>query len=85
MPTIRLTESQASAVRGIMDAQAGRKVGYVAVLNWHFDFSTGEKVAELDFVALRWADAVKIARMAGKLAAENKSELFGELKSERAA
>ncbi len=73
MPSLVLTAEQAEQVQEVLYAQNGCKVGYLAVLNWHFDFSTGERIAELSFIALDWQDATRICRQARKLAEQEKS------------
>ena len=60
--TIRLTENQAEEVRGIIDTQDSRKIGCIAVVNFGFDRSTGERTVELSFACLEWDDAVAICR-----------------------
>ena len=76
MPTIRLTESQSRSaeVTSILDAQTQCKVGYIAVLNFGFDRQTGERIANLEFVALPWANATAIAKKARKLSEEANCE-----------
>lgn len=66
--TIQLTENQVSAVLEILDIQASRKIGCVAVVNFGFDRTTGERTVELSFAALEWLDAVAICRKIKELA-----------------
>lgn len=44
--SIQLTESQVSAVREVLDMQASRKIGYIAVVNFGVDPSTGERTVD---------------------------------------
>ncbi len=74
-----LSRDQAVEVQPILGAQSGCKTGFIAVLNWHFDSSTGDRIAELEFVALRWADAIKVTKLAKKLAAGNEQQQAREL------
>jgi hypothetical protein len=68
-----LTDSQAELVQEILDAQNSCKVGFIAVLNFGFDRLTGERIVQLEFVGLPWADAAKVCRLARKLAEQEKS------------
>jgi hypothetical protein len=67
--TIQLTESQVSAVLELLDIQASRKFGYIAVMNFGFDRTTGERTVELSFAALEWSAAVAVCAKVKKLAA----------------
>ena len=60
--TIKLTESQVSAVLEILDIQDSRKIGCISVVNFGFDRTTGERTVDLSFAALEWTDAVAICR-----------------------
>jgi hypothetical protein len=66
--TIQLTESQTEQVREILDMQAARKAGCLAVVNFGLDRSTGERTVELSFAALEWSHAVSICTKIKKLA-----------------
>jgi hypothetical protein len=65
--TIQLTENQVSAVREVLDIQASRKIGCVAVVNFGFDRTTGERTVELS--CLEWPAAVAVCAKIKKLAA----------------
>ena len=67
MPKLVLTAEQAEQVRRILEQQAACSVGYIGCVNFAVERLTGEKVAELSFIALDWKDAVKICRLARKL------------------
>ena len=67
--TIQLTESQIEQVRQVLDMQADRKFGYIAVVNFGFDRITGDRTVELSFACLEWPDAVAICRKIKKLPA----------------
>jgi len=67
--SIQLTEIQIEQVREILDTQDSRKIGYIAVVNFGFDRSTGERTVELSFACLEWDDAVAICRKIKKLTA----------------
>jgi hypothetical protein len=69
MPTLILTAEQAEQVRPILDTQDSRKIGCIAVVNFGFDRTTGERTVELSFACLAWDDAVAICRKTKKLAA----------------
>jgi hypothetical protein len=66
--TIRLTKSQSQQVLEILDMQASTKIGCIAVVNFGFDRTTGERTVELSFAALEWSNAVAICRKIKKLA-----------------
>jgi hypothetical protein len=67
--TIQLSEIQIERVREILDMQADRKLGCIAVVNFGFDRSTGDRTVELSFACLEWSDAVAICNKIKKLAA----------------
>ena len=67
--SIQLTEIQIEQVREILDTQDSRKIGYIAVVNFGFDRSTGERTVELSFACLEWDDAVAVCGKVKKLAA----------------
>jgi hypothetical protein len=69
MVTIQLTENQAGQVREILDTQDSRKIGCIAVVNFGFDRTTGERTVELSFAALEWSAAVAVCAKVKKLAA----------------
>jgi len=73
MATIRLSAEQTEQLQQVLDAQSHCRIAYIGCLNWHFDSSTGDRIAELEFVALRWQDAVSLCKKARKLAAEAES------------
>jgi hypothetical protein len=66
--TIQLTESQIEQVREILDMQMSRKFGCIAVVNFAFDRSTGDRTVELSFACLEWSKAVSICGKIKKLA-----------------
>lgn len=65
--TIQLTEIQIERVREILDMQAARKAGCLAVVNFGLDRSTGERTVELSFACLEWSKAVSICGKIKKL------------------
>jgi hypothetical protein len=69
MPTIILTAEQAKQVRPILELQKTRKIGCLAVVNFGFDHTTGERTVELSFAALEWSAAVAVCAKVKKLAA----------------
>jgi hypothetical protein len=68
MPTIILTAEQAEEVRPILELQKASKIGCLAVVNFGFDRSTGERTVELSFATLEWSHAVSISAKIKKLA-----------------
>jgi hypothetical protein len=74
MPRLVLTAEQAELVEEILDAQSDRRTGFIGALNFALDRETGERMAELNLIALDWKDAVKICRLARKLSEEANCE-----------
>jgi hypothetical protein len=69
MPTLILTAEQAEQLRAILELQKAREIGCLAVVNFGFDRSTGERTVELSFACLEWLDAAAISRKIKKLGA----------------
>jgi hypothetical protein len=69
MPTIILTAEQAKQVRPILELQKTRKIGCLAVVNFGFDHTTGERTVELSFACLEWSAAVAVCAKITKLGA----------------
>jgi hypothetical protein len=67
--TIQLSEIQIEQVREILDMQADRKLGCIAVVNFGFDRTSGERTVELSFACLEWSAAVAVCAKITKLGA----------------
>jgi hypothetical protein len=67
MPTLILTAEQAEQLRAIIELQKAREIGCLAVVNFGFDRTTGERTVELSFACLEWSNAVSICGKIKKL------------------